>query len=298
MIDGPGDPGPQYVALCETDARQAVDRARLVGYDFIKVYSRLQQEIYAAVLDEARKQHIAVVGHIPPAVGLENSLASGQVMVAHGEDYYKTFFANKPDESRIPQAVGLTKEAGAYVTPNLSFFAALTEHVARPKTIDALLASPGARLMPPDVRGGWAAGRSNEPADSFIPELGLIRKLTRALSQAGVPLLAGTDTPAGGMIPEDSLDDELEQLVSAGLTPYQALAAGMRTPGEFIRQFGSGAEEFGTIEPGKRADMVLLAANPLGNIRNVRRPLGVMARGRWFTSTRACGAGRGPGGRL
>jgi predicted amidohydrolase len=89
MIDGPGDPGPEYVALCEGDAREAVDRAKLVGYDFIKVYSRLQPDIYAAVLDEAKKQDIAVVGHIANSVGLENSLAQGQVMIAHAEEYYK-----------------------------------------------------------------------------------------------------------------------------------------------------------------------------------------------------------------
>ena len=282
MIDGPGDPGPEYVALCESDARQAVDRAKLVGYEFIKAYDRLQPEVYAAVLDEARKQHIAVVGHIPHAVGLEKSLTSGQVMVAHGEEYYKTFFENKPDESRIPQAVELTRKAGAYVTPNLSFFATLTEATANPARVDEILASPGMRLLPPDIRGSWMGARPAKASDRFVLELTLLKKLTLALSQAGVPLLAGTDTPITGMLPGESLDQDLEQLVAAGLTPYQALAAATRTPGQFIHQFVPGAEEFGTIEPGKRADLVLLAANPLADIHNVRRPLGVMAGGRWF----------------
>lgn len=109
MIDVPGDPGPEYVALCEEDARAAVARATLVGYDFIKVYSRLQPAIYAAVLDETKKQDIAAVGHIPTAVGLEKSLAQGQVMIAHAEEYYKTYFQNKPDDARIPEAVALTR---------------------------------------------------------------------------------------------------------------------------------------------------------------------------------------------
>ena len=282
MIDGPGDPGPEYVALCESDARLAVERARLVGYDFIKVYSRLQPEIYAVVLDEARRQHIAVVGHIAPAAGLEKSLASGQVMVAHGEEYYKTYFGNQPAESRIPAAVELTRKAGAYVTLNLSFFATLTGATANPALVDEILARPEMRLLPPDIRGSWMGSRPAKASDRFVPELALLKKLTLALSQAGVPLLAGTDTPITGMLPGESLDLDLEQLVAAGLTPYQAVAAATRTPGQFIHQFVPGAEEFGVIERGKRADLVLLAANPLVDIRNVRHPLGVMARGRWF----------------
>jgi hypothetical protein len=108
-----------------------------------------------------------------------------------------------------------------------------------------------------------------------------LRKLTLALSQAGVPLLAGTDTP-GNLIPGTSLDDDLDQLVLAGLTPFQAITAATRTPGEFIHKFVPGAQEFGTIAPGNVADLVLVAANPLEDVRNLREPLGVLVRGRWF----------------
>ena len=283
MIDGPGDPGPEYVALCERDAREAVDRAKLVGYDFIKAYSRLDANVYAAVMDEARKQQIAVVGHIPAQVGLESSLDQGQIMIAHGEEYYKTYFQNKPDESRIAPAVELTRNAGAYVTPNLSFFATLTEWRSNPQALDKLLAEPEMDLIPPDIRGVWLRSRSSKPSDRFVAELATLKKLTLAMSQAGIPLLAGTDTPAD-LIPGASIDDELEQLVSAGLTPFQAISAATRTPGEFIHRFVPDAEEFGTIAPGKSADLILLAANPLADIRNVRRPLGVLVRGRWFES--------------
>jgi imidazolonepropionase-like amidohydrolase len=273
LIDGPGDPGPEYVPVCERDARAAVDRAKLEGYDFIKAYERLQPDIFAAVLDEAKKQHIAVVGHLATAVGLENSLAQGQVMIAHAEEYYKTYFGNKPDDARIPSAVELTLRSGAYVTPNLSFFAALTRTTSDPKSFDERMAKRDIAFLPPDIRGDWLSDRPSKSSDRFVPELATLKKLTLALSKAGVPLLAGTDSPGGGM-PGSSLDDDVEQLVGAGLTPFKALSAATRVPGKFIHQFVPGTEEFGTITSGASADLVLLTANPLIDIRNLREPLG------------------------
>ncbi|MFY9648197.1 MAG: amidohydrolase family protein [Terriglobales bacterium] len=283
MIDGPGNARSQYVPVCERDARAAVERATLEGYDFIKAYERLQPDIYAAVLDEAKKRHIAVVGHVSKAVGLESSLAQGQVMIAHAEEYYKTYFENKPDDTRIPTAVELTLRAGAYVTPNLSFFATLTTMTSDPNSFDRRMAEPDIAFLPPDVRGNWLADRPSEPSDRFVLELATLKKLTLAMSNAGVPLLAGTDTPVN-LIPGSSLDDDVEQLVSAGLTPFQALSAATRTPGQFIHQYVPGAEEFGTIAPGKSADLVMLRANPLLDVRSMRQTVGVMARGRWFES--------------
>jgi len=279
MIDRPGDPGPEYVALCERDARDAVVRAKLIGYDFIKVYSRLEADTYAAVMDEAKKQNIATLGHVATAVGLVKSLAQGQVMIAHGEEYYKTYFENKPDDARIPGAVELTRRTGAYVTPNLSFFANLTSVVADPTTLDKRLAELDIEFLPPDIRREWLSARPSRPSDRFVPELATLKKLTLAMSQAGVPLLTGTDSPAG-VIPGTSIDEDLDQMVSAGLTPYQALSAATRTAGDFIHKYVPGAEEFGTIAPGKSADLLLLTANPLVDVRNVRQPAGVMVRGR------------------
>lgn len=281
LIDGPGDPGPEYVALCERDGREAVDRAKLIGYEFIKAYERLDANVYAAILDEAKKQNIAVVGHIPPSVGLEGALDQGQVMIAHSEEYYKTYFQNKPDDTRIAPAVAMTKRAGAYVTPNLSFFATLTQTWADPQSLDRRMADPANQLAPPDIFGKWLSYRPAKPSDYFVPELATLRKLTLALSQSGVPLLAGTDTPAN-LIPGTSLDDDVEELVRAGLSPFQAIAAATRTPGEFIRRYVPHAEEFGTISPGKSADLILVAANPLEDVRNLRQPSGVLVRGRWF----------------
>ncbi len=83
-------------------------------------------------------------------------------------------------------------------------------------------------------------------------------------------------------MPGSSLDDDVEQLVGAGLTPFQALSAATRVPWQFIHQFVSGADEFGTISPGAAADLILLSANPLLDVHNLHEPLGVMVSGRWF----------------
>ena len=107
--------------------------------------------------------------------------------------------------------------------------------------------------------------------------------LVMALYDAGVPILAGTDvTSAPGMVYGDSLQAELGLLVQAGLTPYQSLDAATRAPALAMGDL----DEWGTIEVGKRADMVLLSANPLEDIANTRQIEGVMARGNWLPQSK------------
>ena len=102
--------------------------------------------------------------------------------------------------------------------------------------------------------------------------------LTRRLYEAGVGLLVGTDTPNPFVIPGFSVHDELQNFVSAGLSPNASLAAATR---DAARSFGD-LEEWGTVEPGKRADLLLLDANPLESVENAREPSGVMVRGQWL----------------
>jgi imidazolonepropionase-like amidohydrolase len=102
------------------------------------------------------------------------------------------------------------------------------------------------------------------------------------MQDAGVPLLTGTDSPViPGMYPGYSIHDDIRTLIDAGLTPYQALTAATRTPGEFIAKFVPTAAHFGTIAAGMRADLILLGANPLENVETLKSPRGVMTAGRW-----------------
>lgn len=102
--------------------------------------------------------------------------------------------------------------------------------------------------------------------------------LVRVLHESGVPLLAGTDTPNPFVVPGFSLHEELNLFVEAGLTTRDALAAATRQAARFAGESGA----WGTVETGKRADLLLLDENPLADIRNTRKLAGVVARGRWF----------------
>ena len=105
----------------------------------------------------------------------------------------------------------------------------------------------------------------------------------KAMADAGVPLIAGGDAPTiPGQVPGFALHEEIDAMLAAGLTPWQALSAATRTPGEFIAKTVPGAAKFGVLAPGYRADLLLVADNPLEKPATLRAPLGVMAGGRWF----------------
>ena len=141
------------------------------------------------------------------------------------------------------------------------------------------------RFVPPATQAEWAqdkrtilaeTGASTASAERTMQTR---RRLIRALHAGGAGLLLGSDAPQIYNVPGFSIHRELEALVAAGLTPYQALETGTRNVAVF---FGT-SDRTGTIEVGKRADLVLLDANPLTDIRNTGRQSGVMLRGRWLS---------------
>jgi imidazolonepropionase-like amidohydrolase len=124
--------------------------------------------------------------------------------------------------------------------------------------------------------------------EKFAPfKYKLDKKLLIHLKELGLPLLLSTDAGTGGMgvVPGFSLHDELEILVENGFSPYEAIAAGTVVAAEIVARM-NGKNDFGTITPGKRADLVLVAQNPLEHIANTRKIVGVMANGRWFDKDR------------
>ena len=304
ILDGdpPINPGVSTTVRTPEDARTAVAMQIDAGVHFIKVYNNLSEDPLRIAISTAHERGVAVFGHIPRAGGraaaLQRALSAGLDVIAHGEEYFFTFFYDDVEgqldkglvptvaEDRIPEAVRLTREAGASVTPNLSFVA-MTR--AQLDDLGGVLGNPEARFLHPVVLNTW---RQQNPTTR--PDLerfdrrerakyGFIQKLTKALNDAGVPLLLGTDASAAGLFPGTAAHVELRELVKAGLTPYQALATGTRNAGAFIASHTS-AKPFGTLAPGTRADMILLRRNPLEDVAHTADIEGLVVRGAWFSS--------------
>jgi imidazolonepropionase-like amidohydrolase len=285
MVDGSPELARFYVRTPD-QARAAVLVAKANGYRFIKVYNALTADEFAAIVEEGRKQGLPVIGHGVRSVGLPAALFQGQVMVAHAEEFFYTAFGNHlPADARVVNdVVEQTLRSSAYVTPNLSTFATIAKQWGKPEIVREFLRDPRTRFMSPDVRLDWSdsdyARRSGDVSQILV----FLRTFTKALSDKGVPLLTGTDSPAiPGMLPGYSIHEDLQSLVVAGLTPFQALTAATRTPGEFIRKYAPDAQPFGEVAPGMRADLVLSAGNPLESVEVLQHPLGVMSAGRWQT---------------
>lgn len=278
------------------EGAREVARQHALGYDFIKVYNNVPAAAYAGVMAEARRLGLPVAGHVPFAVGLRGAVAAGQRSIEHlrGYEWYlvpqnaphqpgmdlrsRTLAWSDADLSKIDSLAAWSKAAGVWNTPTLAVTLVLKPQV----DLDRYLASEEARHLGTEQRR-WFTDRlsipwlSNFSEDDFrIAYRGLAMQdsLIRALVRTGAKILAGTDTQPLGF----ALHRELEELVRAGLTPFQALEAATRNPAEFFRfQDGSGV-----VAVGSPADLVLLEGNPLEDVRQTRRIVGVVSRGRWL----------------
>lgn len=261
--------------VTEAEAIRAVHIDQAAGFDAMKVYGGLAPAPYRALMAEARRVLIPVYGHVPHAVGLAEVLAQRQASIEHLTGYLEAL--NEPDISRTPTTntifaadsfheysedrlryVGTaTRIAGVWNCPTLVFLAAFGERCAGLPVIHFT------RLPNCNER------RVSHFAGSVM----------RALRQNGARILAGTDAEGIYVVHGLSLHEELENIVAAGYSPYEALEAATSAPAEFLNR----QQDSGTIAVGKFANLVLLRFNPLSDIRNTQQRVGVMIRGRWYS---------------
>jgi imidazolonepropionase-like amidohydrolase len=286
-IDGVPAGNPTFLSVGTPDeARRAVQQIKRDGYDFVKSYNSLITPTYSAIIDEARRQRIAVVGHVAPAVGIDAVInGRGQSMVVHAEEFFRERVDSARRDARTREIVKGLKDAGMTVIGTLSAYA---DYLRAIDDLPGVLTHPEMRFASPAAYSEKLPThhRSVRPNQQQFRQgvargLAQFRIFTKLLNDADVPLLLGTDTEIFGYAGL-SLHEELQQFVSAGLTPYQALVAGTRAPGTWVANNVVGAERFGIVATGQRADLVLLTANPLEDVTNVSRVAGVMTRGRWI----------------
>jgi cytosine/adenosine deaminase-related metal-dependent hydrolase len=285
----------QRVGSPEEAARMVRDQAR-AGYDFVKVHPGPTRAEYDAAVAAAAASDIKLAGHVPAEVGVQRAIAAKQATIDHLDGYVEAlvpedrrgqsgFFglnlASSIDRSRIPDLVAATLAAGVWNVPTQT----LIEHVPAPSpTLDELLARPEMAYISPQTREQWAnakRGVTSAPgysADAARTLVAVRRELIKALHDAGAGLLLGSDAPQIFNVPGFSLHRELQAMVAAGLTPYEALRMGTASPAEFF----DANDSFGMIRQDLHADLMLVSGNPLEDVTVLARPEGVMVRGRWL----------------
>jgi Amidohydrolase family len=274
---------------------KAVNQQADAGYDAFKVFNQVSAEVYPAVVAEVKKRNLLLIGHIPRAVGAETAFASGQ-SVAHADEFLYTYFNSnrdevpqniRTDEIKLKELAGKVRLAGVIVEPTLVTY---RDGIEEASNLDAYLKKPELKYLAPWVLDTISPAnnrfkRQFKPAD--IPQIRdfyvFQQKMVRALHDSGVLLLAGTDATDSGPVAGFAIHDELEEMVKCGLSPYEALKTATVNPATYLRS----ADKFGTIQLGKRADLLLLNANPLEKIGNTRQIAGVMLHGRWIGAEQA-----------
>lgn len=266
ILDGPNPVFPGSIAVGDAAAaRRTVRMLKQRGADFVKVYDLLPRDAYFAIANEARKLRLPFAGHVPIWVTAEEAARSGQRSIEHLTGVFEACTADGKLDRELKRAMNLW--------PISRTLSAQQMHAAVRKaaaTYDASICEPLLALFA--AKPVWQC-----PTLCMLGELqkeGMT--VVRQMKEAGVPILAGTDAGNKGSEPGDSLHRELELLVEAGLTPMEALQSATRNAAAYLGK----QKEWGTIEKGRVADLVLLDANPLEDIRHTRRIAAVVVRGR------------------
>ena len=272
-------------------AAMVVDQQK-AGYDLLKIHPGVPRDAFDAMAAKADELKMPFAGHVPEAVGLMRALEARYRSIDHLDGYVEALvpdakgsqifgvnFVARADESRIPALVKATRAAGTWqVATDILLVNWLNDEDPQ-----AMAKRPEMKYVDPGLMTKWIAQKqefvAKYPQADRQKLLALRRKLIKALHDGGVPFALGSDAPQTWNVPGFSAHRELGAMVAAGLTPYEALKSGTANVGVY---FGT-QSTMGTVTGGKRADLVLLDANPLTNIANSSRIAGVMVNGRWLS---------------
>lgn len=294
--------GPSFNGISVTSAEAGsamVRKQKEAGYDYLKLHPGLTREKFDAIASTAKEVGIPFAGHVSFGVGVWRAIDAGYSSIDHLDGFieglvpdigtmneqqtglFGMFVADKVDTTQIPRLMSALKTNKIWVVPTQS----LAERWFAPSyEPESFRKDPHAIYMKPETVEQWITSKKNLQAnpqyeaakiDNFVK---LRRKLIKACQKNGVGLLLGCDAPQVFNVPGFSTHNELQYLVTAGLTPYEALKTGTVNVAQYLN-----LSDTGVIRPGAVADVVLIGGNPLTDINQTKKVEGVVLRGKWLS---------------
>ncbi len=263
LVDGPGDGGfGSTIAATPQAGRAIVDRYHAARFEQIKLYTLLQPDVVSAIVSRAHELGMSVTGHVPTALGTKGAVEAGMDHLAHMP------ISGDPSSPEVRAMIELLAKRKTVIDPTLPW----NELLGRAPGTSIEEFEAGFSGAPPALAANYRSVANQVDATTAERRVREAQRMVKALFDAGVAVVAGTD----GALPGHSLLRSLELYVAAGLTPMQALASATRLPAIAMRL----EKDSGTLEPGKRADFVVLDGDPIQDFSQIRRVRWVATTGR------------------
>src|SRR5688572_23929213 len=271
---------------------------KAAGYDLLKIHPGVPRVAFDSLAATANRLRIPFAGHVPLEIGLDVALTSKYSTIDHLDGFVEAMYTGAQpltpqangffglgimrqiDLAKFQSVVDRVKASGVAMVPTQI----LMDNYANDLTGEQLTSLPEFKYWVPQQVANWRGQKDNILAQPPAPReqrqefIALRRRFIKALHDAGVPFLLGSDAPQLWNVPGFSAHRELGSLVAAGLTPYQAI----RTGTVAVAKFPGGEGKAGVVRPGARGDLILLDANPLQDVANTLRINGVAVNGRWI----------------